>query len=170
MAAVQLVAPSATSLTRVLLIDGTCLKRNGILNTRNQHTYTDKNPQYFQEKRFHQQFGINVRAGKHDDFHLGPYQLLPRLSGVSYLRILTEKLPYFLDDVPSPSRQTTWALHDEASAHSSCDVMQYLESHYTRRWIAPNGPVVWPLRITQSHSCGLPLVGPFEQLILRPTF
>jgi hypothetical protein len=34
-------APSATFLTQSLLIDGACLKRNGILNTRHEHTYAD---------------------------------------------------------------------------------------------------------------------------------
>jgi hypothetical protein len=42
--------------------------------------------------------------------------------------------------------QTMWALHDGAPAHSSRDVMRYLDSHYPRRWIGRNGSVVWPPR------------------------
>jgi hypothetical protein len=41
-----------TFLNRVLLMDEACFTRNGILNTRNQHTWADENPHSFQETRF----------------------------------------------------------------------------------------------------------------------
>jgi hypothetical protein len=34
------------------------------------------------------------------DLLIGPYELLPRLSGASYLHYLKEELPELLEDVP----------------------------------------------------------------------
>jgi hypothetical protein len=41
-----------TFLSRVLVMDEACSTRNGILNTRNQHTWDDENPHSFRETRF----------------------------------------------------------------------------------------------------------------------
>jgi hypothetical protein len=40
--------------------------------------------------------------------------------------------------------QKKWVKHDGAPAHSSRDVMRYLDSHYPGQCIGRNGPVVWP--------------------------
>jgi hypothetical protein len=112
-------------LSRVLVIDKACFTRNGILNTRNQHTWADENRHSFQETRFQKQFAINVWAGIIGDFLLGPYELPPRLSGASYLQFISEQLPQLPDDVSLATRQTMWVLHDGAPAHSSRDVMRY---------------------------------------------
>jgi hypothetical protein len=69
-------------------MDEAFFTRNGILNTRNQHTWADENPYSFQETRFRHQFAINVWAGIIGDLLRGPYDLPPRLSGSSSLQFL----------------------------------------------------------------------------------
>jgi hypothetical protein len=39
-----------TFLSRMLVMDEACFTWNGILNTRNQHTWTDENPLFFFKK------------------------------------------------------------------------------------------------------------------------
>jgi hypothetical protein len=83
----------------VLVMDEACFTRNGILNTRNQHTLAHENPRSFQETRFQQQFSINVWAGIIGDLIPGPYELSPRLSEASYLQFLRQQLPQLPDEV-----------------------------------------------------------------------
>jgi hypothetical protein len=90
---VQQDAAYPTFLSRVLVMDEAFFTRNGILNTRNQHTWAYENPHSFQETRFQHQFAINVWAGIIGDLLRGPYELPPRLSGSSSLKFLCEKLP-----------------------------------------------------------------------------
>jgi hypothetical protein len=58
------------------------------------------------------------------DVLIAPYKLLPRLSGASYLRLITEELPQLLEDVQLAMQYTMWFMHDGAPAHFVHDVKQ----------------------------------------------
>jgi hypothetical protein len=63
-----------------------------------------------------------------------------------------KQLPQLVDDVPLETWQTMWVPCDRASAHYTCNVMQYFDSHYQSRLIEKNEPRVASI-IIQSHSC-----------------
>jgi hypothetical protein len=77
------------------------------------------------------QFTI-VWAGIINNLLTGPYELLPGLSGASYLHFLMEELLQLLKEVLLATLQTTnmWFMHDGVPAHFTSKVKQFLDSHH----------------------------------------
>ena len=55
-------------------------------------------------------------------------------------------MPLLLEDLPLDVRRRMCFQHDEAPAHITRDVRQYLNEKFGNRWIGRYGPVTWPPR------------------------
>jgi hypothetical protein len=89
------------------------------------------------------QVTINVWVGITGDLLMGPYKLLPELSGTSHIHFLMEELPQLLEDVPLVTQQM-WFMHDGAPTHFTRNIKQFLHSHYPAQWAEQNRLVLWP--------------------------
>jgi hypothetical protein len=71
---------------------------------------------------------------------------------------MLEQLLQLLDDVTLAMQQTVWVLYDGAPFHCSRNIMWYLDSQYTGRWIGQKKPDVWLsqslISLLSTSTCG----------------
>jgi hypothetical protein len=76
----------------------------------------------------------------------GPYVLLQRLTGHSYLNFIVSTLLELLEDVPLRGRAQMWFMHDGAPPHFTITVREHLHNTYPEQWIGHGGTITWPMR------------------------
>lgn len=114
---------------------------------------------------FQNQFSVNVWAGILENYLIGPFFLPARLNGQSYLNFLQQELPLLLEDVPLALRNQIIFMHDDAPAHFSVIVRNYLNVSYPNRWIGRGGPQEWPPRSPDLNSLDFFLWGHLKALV-----
>ncbi|KAL7287068.1 hypothetical protein TKK_0018691 [Trichogramma kaykai] len=78
---------------------------------------------------------------------LGPVLCEAAFDGESYLEFLNVDFSELLDENFTRGQQRELVLmHDGAPAHWAAPVLDYLDEHWTQRWIGRYGPVAWPPR------------------------
>jgi len=134
--------------SRVLFSDEATFSQDGILNTRNNHTWSVENPNDTYEHSHQDRFSVNIWMGIIGDHLIGPYMMPDRLNAHAYLVFLSEVLPELLEEVPLEVRQNMWYHHDGAPAHYGIGVQNFLHLNYPERWIGRGrrAPVRWPPR------------------------
>ncbi|KYM95667.1 hypothetical protein ALC62_13685 [Cyphomyrmex costatus] len=80
------------------------------------------------------------------DFQIGPYFFPAHLNVRIYADFNENQLPILLEDVPLRERETLIFQHDEAPAHYSRRVREFLDERFPDSWIGRGGPIVWPAR------------------------
>ncbi|GFQ91022.1 DUF4817 domain-containing protein [Trichonephila clavata] len=98
-------------IAHILWTNEACFSRNGVFNHHNSHMWSQVNPRAIWPQKHQERWCLNVWAGILGDHLLGPYLLLERLSGRSYLVFLNEVLTEFLDDIPLAAIQGIWFQH-----------------------------------------------------------
>jgi len=75
-------------------------------------------------------------------FLIGSYFFGGNVTSARYLHLLTNKLPILLEDVDLQTRQRIWLQQDDAGAHRSNIVRQFLNHEFSQRWIGKGGSQV----------------------------
>jgi len=132
----------------MLSSDEATFSDDGILNTRNNHTWSVENPLAYYEKHSQDKLSVNVWVGVISDYLIGPYIMPDRLNAHAYLVFLKHGPPELMEDVPILVRGNMWFHHDGAPAHYGLGVHAYLHRTYPGRWMGRgrNVPVRWPAR------------------------
>lgn len=86
--------------SRVIFSDESLFTREGIFNSHNMHAWSDENPRVTRSRSFQTRWKINLWAGIMGTQILGPIILPDILTGVTYVELLRENLPDFLEEVP----------------------------------------------------------------------
>ncbi|GFW23138.1 uncharacterized protein TNCV_3802381 [Trichonephila clavipes] len=84
---------------------------------RNQHVWSDSNPNCTIPRNHQQKFFVNVWAGILGDYLIGPYILPDRLTDATYRIFLEQVLPSLLLAVPLPIQRDMSFMHDGSPAH-----------------------------------------------------
>lgn len=134
----------------ILSSDESCFIQVGVMSLHNMHIGAHENPKCTRAHAHQQRFVINIWAVVIGDMLIDPYLLPQRLDGNTY-GIFLERVAGSDGDAPAARRRNIWFQHDEASAHFSYSVREYLDSRYPNRWIGRNLPVAWPPRSPGLH-------------------
>lgn len=151
----------------ILFTDESEFTRNGINNFHNRHLWDIENPHGIIGAGHQRRFSLNVWGGIIGNFLIGPVFLPARLNGAAYHRFLAFQLAQLLENVPIPTRQRMWFMHDGAPAHFSLIARNWLNqpNHYANRWIGRGGPVEWPARSPDLNPCDSYLWGHLDALV-----
>jgi hypothetical protein len=131
---------------RILWTDESMFSRDGMFNSRNEHTWAHANPHAKRPSHFQHRWTLNVWAGIVGDRVLGPCFLPPRMSSQLYLDFLQNELQELLDDLPLIALRQMWFQQDGAPPHYGRQVRTYLDREFEGRWIGRGGPIPWPPR------------------------
>ncbi len=104
--------------------------------------FTDE--QQFKGNGVNHNYSINVWCGIFGQHLIGPVFLPLNLKGDEYLTFLRDSLSSNLHYIPPERRKCMWYMHDGAPPHSCQLVQNYLNKHFSNRWIGPGGSVAWP--------------------------
>lgn len=132
--------------SRVMFSDESLFTREGVFNSHNMHLWDDENPSATRVRNFQVRWKLNVWAGIMGTKILGPIILPDTLTGASYLEILADNLPEFLEDIPLAERQNIVFQQDGAGPHNARIVTDYLNQRFPGRWMGRYGPIRWPAR------------------------
>lgn len=162
---IQMVTENPQFDAKILFTDEANFSRNAIQNFHNNHFWAEENPHAITESHHQEQFSVNVWAGIIGDYLIGPYFLPARLNGINYRQFLEHTLPNLLDDVPIFTRHRMWFMHDGAPAHFSLLAREFLNQHYSNRWIGRRGTQSWPPRSPDLNSLDFFLWGHLKTLV-----
>lgn len=116
----------------------------GAFNRQNTREWQPHNPHWVQEVQSKYKWSVMVWAGIMGNTVVGPYFFDRNVSSASYLHVLQDHLPIFLENISFNLRRNMWFQQDGASAHRSDNVVEHLDDIFANRWIGLRGPVFWP--------------------------
>lgn len=132
--------------SRVIFSDESLFTREGHFNSHNMHFWSDENPTVTRPRSFQTRWKINLWAGIMGTQILGPIVLPDILTGQTYVELLRDNLPDFLEEVPLLERNKIVFQQDGAGPHNARIVTNYLNEHFPGRWMGRYGPIRWPAR------------------------
>lgn len=127
----------------IIWSDECCFKLNGFVNRHNCVYWADSNPHEILEKAVNLP-GITVWGAISSDGLIGPFFFENTVTGASYLEMLQDKLWPVISQ--RPDIDTVHFQQDGAPPHYSLIVRNWLDQHFTDRWMGRRGPVEWPAR------------------------
>ena len=137
-------------LKSIMFSDEATFRSNGAVNRHNMHNYATENPHWVRVVQHQNHWSVNVWCGILNNRIIGPYFFNQHLNGRSYLLFLQQQLPLLLEEVNLDERQNMWFQQDGAPPHFYREAREYLDQHYSEKWIGRGGFVAWPPR-----SCDL---------------
>lgn len=126
--------------------DEATFNSTGSLNRHNSHYYSLVNPHWHREVLNQHRWSLYVWVGICNGQIIGPHFFENTVNADSYLDLLNNYLPQYLEDVPFNVRARLWFQQDGAPAHYVHIIRQFLNHRYQNRWIGRAGPVLWPPR------------------------
>ncbi|KAL6416442.1 hypothetical protein ACFW04_013467 [Cataglyphis niger] len=143
--------------------------REGIFNVHNIHFWSEENPRVTRLRNFQTRWKINVWAGIMGTEILGAVILPDVLTERTYVDFLTENLPDFLEDVPLFEKNEIVFQQDGAGPHNARIVTNYLNEHFSGRWMGRYGPIRWPARSPDLNSLDFFLWGYCKEEVIYKT-
>lgn len=131
---------------RIFWTDEAQFTRDGVTNFHNLHHWSSSNPHNKKQTKSQHRFSCNVWLGIVGQTVIGPRFLSSVINGESYLQLLRDILPDLLDNVPLAIADNLIYQQDGAPAHYSRIVRNWLDDHFSDRWIGRRGPTEWPPR------------------------
>lgn len=130
----------------VLFTDESTFHNNGLVNRHNFHYYDTENRHTFRTIDRQQRWSVNVWGGIIGDFVIGPHFFEGILNGRTFFNFLEQEFSVLLDDVPIDIRRKMMVQMDGAPAHFSFEVRNFLNTHFSNRWIGRGSGNNWPPR------------------------
>ena len=130
-------------LSVILFTNEASFTRDGINNSRNEHTWSHDNPHETSVTKFQRRFSVNVWCGLLGNKLSGPFVFDNSLTGNTYEVFLRYELPGLLEDIPLKERSQMYFQHDGAPPHYIRCVREYLNESFPNRWLGRGGPVAW---------------------------
>lgn len=103
-------------------------------------------------RHFQWEFKFNIWCGSFDGYLLRPCELPSLLNGDLYLNFLQIQLTDLLDDLPLNLRSNMYFMQEDALAHFTLPVRNYLNTHFPDRWIGSGSEMSWPARCPDFNS------------------
>ncbi|GIY02881.1 DUF4817 domain-containing protein, partial [Caerostris darwini] len=119
-------------IAHILNTDEARFTRDGVFNSRNSHMWSGSNSHAIRPQRHQDSWSVNVWAGMLGNRLIGPYLLLERLMGHSYLIFLRDVLSDVLDYMPLAAIRGPWRI---SQANFSSLVHHWLDIEYVGHWI-----------------------------------
>ncbi|XP_026829624.1 uncharacterized protein LOC113562960 [Ooceraea biroi] len=154
--------------SHVIFSDESLFTREGIYNSHNMHFWSDENPRVTRLRNLQTRWKINVWAGIMGTQIHGPI-ILPQqtLTGQTYVELLRENFPDFLEDVPLLERNKIIFQQDGAGPHNARIVTNYLNDQFPGRWMGQYGPIRWPARSLDLNPLDFFLWGYCKEVIYK---
>lgn len=153
--------------SRVIFSDESLFTREGIFNSHNMHAWSEENPRVTRSRSFQTRWKINLWAGIMGTQILGPIILPDILTGATYVELLRENLPDFLEEVPLLERNKIVFQQDGAGPHNARVVTNYLNEQFPGRWMGRYGPIRWPARSPDLNPLDFFLWGYCKEIIYK---
>ena len=115
----------------VLFTDETTINRGGAFNTHNLQMSQNENPQVVHQSHHQHRFSVYSWVGIIGNNFVSPYLLPTRLIRELCELFLRQALPELLDVLSLCIRCQMWFQQDDAYAHASRNVRQYLDNTFT---------------------------------------
>lgn len=131
---------------KIIWTDEANFSNKGMFNRKNNHYWSQENPLNIVETSPQHRFSINCWCALLGSKVLAIHFYEGNLNGPRYIEFLTEALADCLEDVPLAHRQELYFQHDGAPPHNSGHVADLLQIYFPNKWIANNGPIMWPAR------------------------
>ena len=132
-------------LRKIIWTDEAKFSREGIFNRKNEHFWSDQNPNFVKEMGFQEKFSFNVFCLlKYNNITFLIYD--EPLNSDKYLQILRTVVNQFLENLPLEEYRTCWFQLDGAPAHCTGEVSTELFEMFDDRWFRRLGPWNWPAR------------------------
>lgn len=132
-------------LNKIIWTDEAKFSRDGLVNFKNKHYWSDGNPHLIVERNHQYKFSFNVFCLlMHNRMAYIIYD--ENLDSRKYLQIINSVVSDFLEELPLNERVSCWYQLDGAPAHCTHNVSQELGHLFENRWIRRNGPLEWPPR------------------------
>lgn len=132
-------------LNQIIWSDEAKFSNDGLVNSRNNHYWSDENPHLITERNHQYKFSFNVFCLLMNN-KIAYVMYDENLNSVKYLQILNTTVSDVLDELPLNQQFTCWYQLDGAPAHCSNEVTAKLQNLFDDRWIRRNGPWEWPPR------------------------
>lgn len=132
-------------LERIIWTDEAKFSRDGIINSRNNHFWSNQNPHLVRETNHQHKFSFNVFCLLMNN-KLSFCIYNENLSSEKYLDILNSTVSDFLDELPLNEIFSCWYQLDGAPAHCARIITEKLSLLFDDRWIRRGGPWEWPPR------------------------
>lgn len=121
---------------KILMSDECVITRDGALNTRNEHHYSETNPHAKKIVKSQTRFKLTVWCGLLNNRLVGPHFFEGNVDTDSYLDLLQDHLEQYVEESGCGIPFDEVILHqDGAPAHFALRTRCYLNQHFRRKWI-----------------------------------
>lgn len=131
---------------RICFSDESSFTLNGEPNVQNTRVWSQNNPRGYLALRSQWPRKVNVWLGVLAHHVIGPFYIDGNLDGQKYLRLLEQHVLPEIQRVSGAGINNIWFQHDGCPSHYTREVTQFLDTHFTNRWIGRGGAINWPPR------------------------
>lgn len=152
----NLIAREPNTTKNICFSDECSFFLNGRVNKQNCRYWDNENPHLYREGHTQTPEKVNVWAAMYGDTVIGPIFIDGNLDGETYLSLLENTIdPLIVEQLenqrdaagnPALSEDLLRFQQDGAPPHYYAPVRQWLDQHYTDRWIGRRGAIEWPPR------------------------
>lgn len=130
----------------IIWTDEAKFMKNGLYNRHNSHFWSEENPHVVRESNFQDLWKFNVFCGIKNDSVIWYHFYNENLNGERYVEILNNVVGPVVRNMPEREALTAFYQMDGAPPHNTRIVGETLDQMFEDRWIANNGPFLWPPR------------------------
>jgi hypothetical protein len=164
-----LIDSSPTFLQNLLFSDEAHFQLHGHVNRHNFRYYSDSNPHWYREEPLHSP-RLTVWAAIGKNGVVGPFFTRANVTGASYLALLQNQ--FMLVVQHWPSFNSLLFMQDGAPPHWALIVRDWLDQHFTGRWMgrgspAKPAPFAWPPYSPDLTPCDFFLWGYIKDRVYR---
>lgn len=132
----QIFQDDNTFLNRLLMSDECTITRDGALNSRNEHHYSETNPHVKKIVKSQTRFKINVWCGIINNHLVGPHFFEGNVDTESYMNLLENHLRNYVEESECGIPFEEVVFHqDGAPAHYAIRTRNFFNEHFRERWI-----------------------------------
>ena len=141
----------------ILFTDEAKFTREDVINFHSSHVCAVESHMLCAPHGFQQCYGFNMWVGFLDACDIGPYLVLPNLTGDAYRTWISFNI-YCMGS------WKMWLQHDGTPPHITCDVRGYLDRRFGQMWIGHSGPIGWPAHLLDLTPLDYFTVVPHKEL------
>ncbi len=134
--------------SHILFTDEARFHKTAATNKQNDRVWSIENPHPTHTSHCQLQFSVCVWMGIIDQYLVGPFFFNENLNSSTYEYFLKHQLPKLLEEIPLRTRKEMYFMQDGAPAHSTKEIIEYLEKTFKGRIISRNTRtgIAWPPR------------------------
>ena len=130
----------------IIWTDEAKFMKNGLYNKHNSHFWSQENPHVVRETNFQESWKFNVFCAIKNDSVFCYHFYNENLNGERYVDLLSNVVMRVVSNMPEREANMAFYQMDGAPPHNTRIVGETLDQMFQDRWIANNGPFLWPPR------------------------